>query len=341
MDTLLEHNSVAAFESDSTHKPIVESDRILLLEQYGNQSMSYSTMQPQMQYFDIPGIGFIAYRDCWGERIALSDPICASHMKEFMINQFMKASPKRTTFVQISKDTAHLLASRFGMYSTEFGQESIIHLEDWSLRGKKKQVFRTALNQAEKVDIRIMETFSQHQDDYISDSWLSTRRCKKSEIGFLIRPKNMPHKKDVRRFYGYKDMQPIGFVHFDPIYQQGKVIGYVPNISRANHIFKQGLFYAIMATALEQFKQEGIQLVNLGLSPLYLKETPEMTLNSSTPLLRLFKLTTRFGQSFYNFQGIKFTKQRFRGEELSTYVASHKQLPLKAFLACFRLSKLI
>ena len=119
MDTLLEHNSVAAFESNSTDKPVLESDRVLLLEQFGNQSMSYSTLQPQMQYFDIPGIGFIAYRDCWGERIALSDLMCALHMKEFMLNQFMKTSPKSTTFVQISEDTAQLLASRFGMYCTD------------------------------------------------------------------------------------------------------------------------------------------------------------------------------------------------------------------------------
>lgn len=321
-----------------------EEERIHWLKAYGSHCMSYSTLQPNMQYFDLPGVGFIAYRDALGERVVLSDPICPPHLQVLLIAEFLKASPKRTSFVQVTPPVAQILAQQFNMYTTEFGQETIIPLDSWSLRGKKKQIFRTALNKADKLGIKIMETFSHHHDDYISDSWLKTRRCKNNEIGFLIRPKDMPYQKDVRRFYGYKDLQPIGFIHFDPIYQQGTVIGYVPNISRANQLFKQGLFYAIMAVALEQFQQEGIKLINLGLSPLHLKDTSSKDIpgvTPSQPLTRMFKLTQTFGQRFYNFQGIQFTKQRFRGEEHPTFVASRKALPLKAFLACFKLSNLI
>ncbi|GLQ32809.1 DUF2156 domain-containing protein [Litoribrevibacter albus] len=321
------------------------SERVQWLERFGNHCMSYSTLQPKMQYFDLPGVGFIAYRDCFGERIVLSDPICAPHLRVLLISEFLRRSPKRTSFVQITPPVAQILAQQFQMFTTEFGQETTIELNDWSLRGKKKQIFRTALNQAEKMNISIMETFSHHLEDRISETWLNTRRCKNNEINFLIRPKTMPYQKDVRRFYGYKDLQPIGFIHFDPIYQHGKIIGYVPNISRANHMFKQGLFYAIMAVALEQFKQEGLKIVNLGLSPLHLKndieETQTWKLTPSTALTRLFKLTHRFGQRFYNFQGIQFTKQRFRATEQTTFVASRQKVPLKAFLACFRLSNLL
>lgn len=321
------------------------AERIQWLERFGGHCMSYSTLQPNMQYFDLPNVGFIAYRECLGERIVLSDPVCAPHLRILLINEFLKVSPKRTSFVQVTPPIAQILSQQFKMYTTEFGQETKIDLKQWSLRGKKKQIFRTALNQAEKLNIRIMETFSHHFDDRISENWLSTRRCKNNEINFLIRPKIMPYQKDVRRFYGYQDLQPIGFIHFDPIYQHGRVIGYVPNISRANQTFKQGLFYAIMAVALEQFKREGFKVVNLGLSPLHLKDDTSINehwgLTSSTALTRLFKLTQRFGQRFYNFRGIQFTKQRFRAEEQPTFVASRQKVPLKAFLACFRLSNLI
>ena len=186
-----------------------------------------------------------------------------------------------------------------------------------------------------------METFSNHDDDTISDNWLSTRRCKQKEIRFLIRPKDINHTNGVRRFYGYKDLQPVGFIHFDPIYQNNQIIGYVPNISRANNLFKQGLFYAIMAVALEQFQSEGIKMVNLGLSPLSIKDEHQSGIVPSKPLSRLFRLTSRFGQRFYNFNGIQFTKSRFRGTDSPTYVASRKSLPIKAFTACFRLSRVI
>ena len=348
MNTLLEHRLKTSSITSGTYLPTTlgheffsNNERIEWITKYGSHCMSFSTMQPDMCFFDVPEIGFIAYQDCLGERVVLSNPICAPEDFAFIIEQFLGMSRKPVSFIQVTPDVAQLLSSKFSMYCTEFGQETLIHLKDWSLKGKKKQIFRTALNQAKKLDITIMETFTHHDDDRISDTWLNTRRCKQKEIRFLIRPKDINHTQGVRRFYGFKDMQPVGFVHFDPIYRNNQVIGYVPNISRANQLFKQGLFYAIMAVALEQFQSEGIERVNLGLSPLSIKNSPQQRIVSSRPLERMFKLTARFGQKYYNFDGIQFTKSRFRGEEQPTYVASHKAIPLKAFAACFKLSKVI
>jgi NADPH-dependent 2,4-dienoyl-CoA reductase/sulfur reductase-like enzyme len=63
---------------------------------------------------------------------------------------------------------------------------------------------------------------------------------------------------------------PSGFIFFDPIYENGEVIGYVPNISRASESFPLGIFYTLMAKVFEQFKAEGIPYIFLGLFPLAL-----------------------------------------------------------------------
>ena len=80
----------------------------------------------------------------------------------------------------------------------------------------------------------------------------------------------MDCEQDTRKFFAYEGDELIGFIFFDPIYKNGKVISYVPNISRFSHSFKQGIFYAIMVNAMEKFQKEGIQQLNLGLSILVL-----------------------------------------------------------------------
>lgn len=322
------------------------AQRLDYLRRYGKHCMSSSTLQPNMRFFDCPEIGYIAYQDKWGERIVLSDPIAAPEHQCKLLEMFITSSHKSLTFLHISQITAEILSQKFGFFSTPLGHESKITLSQWQLTGKKKQVFRTALNQAHKQQIEIRESHDEAaniQLHQVSEQWLKTRSCKHKPIQFLIRPENAMDESQVRKFYAYQNNQIIAFIYFDPIYHDHQVIGYVPNISRANQAFKQGLFYAMMATALQQFKDEGVEYVNLGLTPLVVPDegSPSNNIILSKGLEQLFKLTYRFGQSYYNFAGIHFTKSRFRAETEPCYVASRKQIPIKAFLACFRLCNVI
>lgn len=46
-----------------------------------------------------------------------------------------------------------------------------------------------------------------------------------------------------RRFCAYHEGELVGFVFFDPLYKDGRIISYVPNISRFSNKFKYGIFY--------------------------------------------------------------------------------------------------
>lgn len=329
----------------SSTELFTKAQRLAYLEKYGRHCMSSSTLQPNMRFFDCPGVGYIAYQDKWGERIVLSDPIAAPEHQSKILELFIACSHKPVSFVHISKTTAEILSQKLGFFSTAMGHENEIKLSEWKLSGKKKQIFRTALNQAQKQQIEIRENPSETANatlSSVSEQWLQTRNCKQKHIEFLIRPETLTDESHVRKFYAYQNNQIIAFIYFDPIYRENKIIGYVPNISRANQSFKQGLFYAMMATALQQFKEEGVEIINLGLTPLVpTKVSDSNNIKSSKWLERLFKLTYRFGQSFYNFSGIHFTKSRFRAQSHPCYVASNKRIPMKAFLACLRLCNVI
>jgi phosphatidylglycerol lysyltransferase len=314
------------------------TERVGYLKRYGTHSQSFSTLQPGMQYFDLPGIGYIAYMRQWGGTFVLSDPVCAPENFAVILEHFHQRFPK-ASYVQVSKPVVDFLHTRFGMYGTQFGSESRIDLAKWSLSGKKKQILRTALNQAEKNNITVKERFSDDHTREISEAWIRTRKCKSNEIRFLIRPMEMEYRENERHFYAYQDGKAVGFIYFDPIYRNNEIISYVPNISRANADFRQGIFYTLMAHAMEEFKAEGVPYLDLGLIPLSLdKETEHQ---ESRLLKRLLHALYEKANFLYNFKGLEFTKSRFRGDSFKTYCCHRRAIPALEFLAMFKLTRLL
>ena len=251
---------------DLTHLQIFEN----YIKPYSQGScMHYSILQPEMQYFQHE-YGLISFIKKYGSYLVLSDPIYKSKDREFqvkLIKEFL-TKYKRVSFVQVSREFAQLLHEEFNYYSTQIGNERLIDLQQWKISGKRKQVIRTACNQADKQGIKIIENPLEDDFDSISSEWLSTRQVKEREIKFLVR--THPYfEKDARTFCAYSaEGNLLAYIIFSPIFENGKCAGYVPDISRSSPVFKQGIYYAIMVEAIKQFKIEGLQYLNLGLSPL-------------------------------------------------------------------------
>lgn len=314
------------------------AERVSYLKKYGTHSQSFSTLQPGMRFFDLPGIGYIAFMRKWGGTFVLSDPVCAPENFAEILEQFHGRYPN-ASYIQVSQPVVDFLHQRFGLFGTQFGSESRIDLSRWSLSGKKKQILRTALNQAQKNGITVKERFSDDHTREISEAWIRTRKCKSNEIRFLIRPMEMSYRENERHFYAYQDGKAVGFIYFDPIYRNNEIISYVPNISRANADFRQGIFYTLMAHAMEIFRAEGVPYLDLGLIPLSMDSTMEH--QESRLLKRLLHLVYEKGNFLYNFKGLEFTKSRFRGEVFKTYCCHRRAIPAIEFLAMFKLTRLI
>ncbi len=313
-------------------------ERIGYLKKYGNHCLSFSAFQPNMHFFDISGIGYIAYVKKWGTRFVLADPVCHEIDREFLVGEFLK-DRSNTAFIQISESFSNLLHERFGLYATQFGIESIIDLKNWNLKGKKKQVLRTSINKAQKDGVRFVEMDGENIDDELTREWLRTRKVRRKEVVFLIRPRNQKYQEGTRRFYAFLDDELLGFIHFDPIYEDGRVIAYVPNISRFSPKFKQGIFYPLMVHAMETFQSEGVPYLYLGLSPLVVADED---LPCESGILKwMVRLLYKYGNILYSFKGLHFTKSRFAGTEVKTFCAHREWLPAKSMLTVFRISNII
>jgi phosphatidylglycerol lysyltransferase len=314
--------------------------RIAWLKQYGSHPMSFSTMQPDMSYFELPGVGYIAYAQHWGMQFALADPVCAAPQRELLLDRFLDRYPG-AVFVQVSKAVVDHLHGRHGYYGTQFGSESKIELAGWSLRGARKQIIRTAVNAARAEGIEIREGGFDHDVKRISEAWIRTRRCKNNEIRFLIRPMIIDYREGTRYFYAYApdSGEAVGFIFFDPIWRDGRLAGYVPNISRSSANFRQGLWYALMAHALEVFREEGVPYVDLGLVPLQMEAGIEP--QESRLLRKTMGLIRERMDFLYNFKGLEFAKSRFQGRIEKTYCCHRSAMPALAMTAMFRLTRII
>jgi phosphatidylglycerol lysyltransferase len=312
--------------------------RVGWLKQYGSHPMSFSTMQPDMSYFELPGVGYIAYACYLRMQFALADPVCAPQQRAELLDRFLERYPN-AVFVQVSKAVVDHLHGRHGYYGTQFGSESKIQLADWSLRGARKQIIRTAVNAARAEGIEIREGGFDHDVKRISEAWIRTRRCKNNEIRFLIRPMIIDYREGTRYFYAYLNGEAVGFIFFDPIYSDGRLAGYVPNISRSSANFRQGLWYALMAHALAVFKEEGVPYADLGLVPLQVAEGVEA--QESRVLRATMSLIRERMDFLYNFKGLEFAKSRFQGRIEKTYCCHRSAMPALAMTAMFRLTRII
>lgn len=315
-------------------------ERLNYLRQHGSHSLAYSTLQPRMKYFDLPGVGYLGYMQYLGTRYVLSDPIADKSKKarEELVKAALKEHPA-TCFVQTYEPFTRMLHERFGFYGTQMGIETWIDLDNWSLKGEKRQILRTARNQAIKNEISITESSSKQGGKDISEQWFKSRKVKSREVVFLIRPMDMDYEQGVRRFYGFNGKIPKGFVYFDPIYESGNVLGYLPNIARSIGDVKQGIYYAIMVEALEQFKKEGIKKVSMGLSPFsFRQDTP---INPSVLMERAFRFMFEKCNFMYNYKGLEFSKSRFEGDRLPVYLSHKTKLPVIEVASIFKISKVI
>ena len=77
--------------------------------------------------------------------------------------------------------------------------------------------------------------------------------------------------------------------------------------------------------AIEKFKPDGAEVLNLNLSPFM--KLAEGKFNDDFGSRIFFKLSAKYGNAIYNFQGLAFHKSKYRGNEKFLYFASNGAMP--------------
>ncbi len=292
--------------------------RMEQLHIHGSGSLAYSALQEGLKYFNHE-LGFVAFKqldDAPGSVVVLSDPICSKENRKAFLEAFLKAK-NDPIFLHITHETAELLNEK-GFSVNELGVETFIELQDFNLVGNKKQQLRNARNGGKNDRLQVVEV-EQMNDEMlnalkkISDDWMQEKVAGASEMRFIVRPMVYVDEVDVRKFVAIKDGEIVGFVVFDPMYEEGKVIGYIANQLRSNLNRTYSVVDYIVIEAIEKFKSEGKRLLSLGLSP-FAKVGDSNEFRHSKLLTAHFKYAYEKANFLYNFKNLARHKSLYRPE---------------------------
>lgn len=306
------------------------------LRQHGREALSYATLQEGMEYF-LDDCGYIAFVTArhpvfarQPKRIVLCDPLSAQADYGKIIGHFLEENP-RALFVVISEKCAETLRG-MGFKANCIGYESELPIQTYNTQGNWKELdlIKRARNEARRLGIAIreenVEAVRKEQFESITARWIATKKVNDREIWFFARRPVFEHEEDVRKFMAYdQEGRLTGFAFYDPIYRDGRVIGYSDVISRCDEQQFGRLATAIHMVAMEQFKTEGKEVFNLNLAPFVKLDLGKY--NDDWFMKFFFQLSARFGNDIYNFQGLSFHKSKYRGVEKPIYCASQNLIP--------------
>lgn len=301
------------------------------LEQYGSHCMAYTSLEPDMEYFVLEGVGYIAYTSvkhwfwAWKERkVVLADPVCDHKNYHNIISHFVKKYP-RVIFMEASRELAEVLDG-MGYEVNQFGIETDLSLADFDLKGKQRAKLRQWRNKCQREGVSVKEEAIEDCKNLeeiraLSAQWLAKKGGK--EFSFLVRPLRFKNDKDARYFWAYKQEKLIGVAVFDPIYNDGNVVGYYHNIDRITDDAPHGTSVAIILSAIEVFSQEDKQFVSLGMSPLLLQRgMVNEDFNYRRSTRKAFWYAFDKLNFIYPFQGNASHKKKFNGVQKPVYISS-------------------
>jgi phosphatidylglycerol lysyltransferase len=284
-------------------------------------------------FFD-DGRGFCLYRTIGPYLTVFSDPMVTSPQERpaFVHALFAFAAniDRRPLFYQISLDWIPLLHDR-GYHFFKLGEEAHVPLDRLTLEGHAGKLPRQILRRAERdgLSFRIMQPpeIARRLDEFvaISDAWLGAKHAveRQFSIGYF-------NDDYMRRF-------PCAVVESR---DGGRLLAFANLLEgpRRQELSVDLMRYRTDGPSLMDFlllstmfygKSAGYRTFNLGMAPLAsVGEHRGARLGE-----RLAGILFRRGDHWYNFQGVRFYKQKFDPEWVPRYMAYQSALEWPVALA--------
>lgn len=290
------------------------------VRRYGNFSIAYETLARQLDTFRVAGLpGYLAYAQVDTFAILVGDPV-SDHGAELLraFVSWCRQHNWHPCALQIGETTAGQLRE-LGLAATKMGIETFIDLPNFDphLRGKRYEPVRNFFNIAQRMGLRIEErpvgAVPVAEIKRVSNAWLATKK-NRHELRLLLRPLSLNNEPDVRWFFAFaQNGRLLGFISFNPVWEDNGIIGYSANIERfslagQNLPSRFNLVKTISLVAARLFRAEGKRQIALGLSPLHaLHDSP---FNDDPALLAVFAdLAER--DDLYAFQGMARHKRDY------------------------------
>ncbi|MCP8617882.1 phosphatidylglycerol lysyltransferase domain-containing protein [Salirhabdus salicampi] len=297
------------------------------LKKYGGNHVSHLSFLKDKEFFwDPQRKVLILYKRIGKKLFVLGDPLGDPLFFYEGIKQFITYSQKNgcnVFFYQVSQQfIPHYLET--GYRVIKIGEEAIVNLHHFSLRGKSKGNLRTALNKLNRsgYSFQIMEppysekTIAQLRS--ISQQWLGSRQEKSFSVAFFSED--------------YISHFPLGIIT-DP---NGDIVAFATlatnyrkkisiDLMRKTPHSPNGTMEALFVHIFKWAKEKDFEQCSLGMAPL----TNVGTDANASYYEKLLHFIYEKSNKRYNFKGLKRFKDKFACTWEPKYIAYHSSfLPL-------------
>ncbi|MBL8949212.1 MAG: DUF2156 domain-containing protein [Myxococcaceae bacterium] len=242
--------------------------RAELFRAHGVDPISYSTLQPGLQYFDT-SYGYVAYARAAGFALTLGPPVCAPADRGALISAFYRAV-RRPVFFYVLHDVAQLAKDlggvRYGI--CPIGIDKVISLEQ---RVDADAKVKSAVKKAKKAGLRLTEVKPSQADrarlENINAAYLQ-KSAVSVEMKFLNRPLSYVDDGLAQLFLLQLGGETLGYAAVDPYFERGAAKGWLLNLLRFGKTSLWGVYYSAVAMLAERLAATGARELSLGFCPL-------------------------------------------------------------------------
>ncbi len=271
--------------------------------------------------FDPARTAFIMYSVSGSSWVTMGDPVGDPLARSELAWQFFEECDRAAAspvFYQVS--AAHLsLYVDLGLSCIKMGEEARVSLADFSLQGSRRADLRQLHRRAEREGARF-EVIARGELDAvlqelraISDAWLEDKKA--AEKGFSL---GCFDESYLRHFDCALVRSGNRIVAFANLWQAGNGEELSVDLMRYREPAPKSVVDYLFIECMLWGKTRNFRWFNLGMAPLSGLEEHELA-----PVWhKVGRLVHRYGENFYNFEGLRKYKEKFEPEWRARYLAA-------------------
>lgn len=267
----------------------------------------------------------IAYGSIRNRLVALGDPAGAPAALEGAVLAFRQFADRYgcvPVFYEVSEANLHLYHDHgFGLF--KLGEQALVPVGDFSLRGKKRDDLRSAINRATREGLEFAVLDHPLSEAIwaelraVSDEWLGTKTAEK---GFSLGRFDRHYLSQAPIAVVRRGGTIVAFASLMPDYRQNRELSI--DLMRHGAAAPHGCMDFLFVRLLEYARDAGHAWFNLGMAPLAGVGENEF----ARPAERFARLAYEYGNRFYNYKGLRGYKEKFQPVWRGSYLAYPYQM---------------
>lgn len=283
---------------------------VAILQGSGHASANLVRMGDKNLMFSDDGAAFLMYAKRGRSWISLGDPVGTEAGKRELAWRFIemaRAHGGRAVFYQVPAESLSLYADA-GLSAFKLGEEAIVDLAAFDIKGTRRGNLRNAINKAERdgvvFEVVPAEGVPAVMDELaaVSTSWLDARKAREKTFSLgafepdYVASQPVAVLKRAGRIFAFATLMVSG---------DGREAAI--DLMRFTPKSPNGTMELLFTRVLLHFKAAGFASFSLGMAPLAgLSDSP------MAPLWhKLGRAAFEHGNAFYNFHGLRAFKTKF------------------------------